>query len=215
MNDKKKPTVRIVSPRTARELIAAGVKVNIPEEPSIIDKIESLYENRYLYSETFEHLPQPPKYYPAIKSIYDEIIDCIVFGVNGAAITLSGILVEYVLKYASYKTELGASPYNEEKWAEIVGITFNASISRATKNRLLTKEIKNELRRFKDTVRNPYSHYNLSKITENLTVPMTLINRKTGESESRGFRRRRHSDSSTYEASPRRMPRSRSVQVCR
>jgi hypothetical protein len=42
---------------------------------------------------------------PSIQSLYNEIKEAIIFGLNGAAITLSGVLVEHALKYATYKIE--------------------------------------------------------------------------------------------------------------
>lgn len=106
---------------------------------------------------------------PAILSIYNEIIQCMHFGLHGAAITLSSILVEFTLKYATYITEMGGfKNYNTEKWDEFENIAFDAAIKRAVKAGLINKEQKIKLKSFKDTIRNPYSHYNIRKITKSV-----------------------------------------------
>ena len=55
---------------------------------------------------------------PSVVGIYREIIRGITLGTNGAAITLSSVLVEYVLKFASYKIEMGGfQKHDMAKWA--------------------------------------------------------------------------------------------------
>ena len=55
-----------------------------------------------------KYLPTlPDRLPPAIKSLYQEIRECILFGLNGAAITLSGNLIEFTLKHGTYIKEIG------------------------------------------------------------------------------------------------------------
>ena len=67
-----------------------------------------------------DHLPAlPERLPPAIKSLYQEIRECIFFGLNGAAITLSGNLIEFSLKHVTYVKEIGGyDKYDPIKWDE-------------------------------------------------------------------------------------------------
>ena len=122
---------------------------------------------------------------PSVVGIYREIIRVITLGANGAAITLSSILVEYMLKFATYKLEVGAfQKHDASKWEEFEKTTFHPAIERAAKNGLLSDERKKSLINFKTKIRNPYLHYNIKKITEGIVLKnVTEINLNTGETE--------------------------------
>ncbi len=134
-------------------------------------------------AKTIPELPNIPL--PIIKGIYREILKCITLGMNGAAITLSCILVEYMLRFASYKVEIGAfKRYDQSKWDKLEKETFGPSIERADNNGLLTDDRKTSLVDFKNKIRNPYLHYNIKKITAGVILRnVTRINMKTGDSE--------------------------------
>jgi hypothetical protein len=101
-----------------------------------------------------------------VASLYGEIITCIIFGVYGAAITLSGILVEFVLKHCTYLREAGGyAHYDPKPWGEFEQMTFGPAIKRAAKAGLVNPTQIADLNRFKNVVRNPYNHYNIGKIT--------------------------------------------------
>jgi hypothetical protein len=86
--------------------------------------------------------------------------------VYGAAITLSGILVEFVLKHCTYVREAGGyTHYDSKHWDEFEQMTFGPAIKRAAKAGLLNPTQIADLDRFKNLVRNPYNHYNIRKIT--------------------------------------------------
>src|SRR5829696_7642103 len=100
----------ILSPTTEERLGKRGI--HIPKLPKLT--LEQSIE--IIFSETRKQkalaiaktLPQPPDVSaPSIQSLYNEIREAIILGLNGAAITLCGILVEHVLKYATYKVEIG------------------------------------------------------------------------------------------------------------
>src|SRR5207249_2741849 len=63
-------------------------------------------------------IPEPPDIpLPSVVGIYREIIKEIILGTNGAAITQSSILVEYILKFATYKIEMGGfQKHDMSKW---------------------------------------------------------------------------------------------------
>ncbi len=128
-------------------------------------------------------LPPPPASAPpAVKSLYGEISTCIVLNLPGSAITLTGILIEFVLKYATYIREAGGfAAYDAAHWDEFERITFDPAIVRAEKAGLITPQQVADLRRFKDVVRNPYNHYNIRKITEHLIWDhVKVVDLKTG-----------------------------------
>jgi hypothetical protein len=121
---------------------------------------------------------------PSVIGIYREIIKEIILGTNGAAITLSSILVEYTLKFATYKVEMGGfQKHDVAKWDEFEKTTFGPAIERADKNGLLSDDRKKSLIEFKNKIRNPYLHYNIKKITEGVSIDVTRVNITTGESE--------------------------------
>lgn len=121
---------------------------------------------------------------PSVVGIYREIIKEIVLGTNGAAITLSSILVEYMLKFATYKIEMGGfQKHDIAKWDEFEKTTFGPAIERADRNGLLSDDRKKSLIQFKNKTRNPYLHYNIKKITEGVSIDVTRVNINTGESE--------------------------------
>jgi len=136
--------------------------------------------------EVASKLPSPPDIpVSSVQSLYDEIIDAAILGLYGAAITLSGILVEYMLKYAAYKVEVGGfARYDAEKWDEFEKLDFSDAIGRANKNRLLTKEARKSLNEFRERYRNPYNHYNIKKITSPYYAKdLPILNTNTGEVE--------------------------------
>lgn len=122
---------------------------------------------------------------PSVIGMYREIIRGIILGTNGAAITLSSILVEYMLKFATYKVEMGGfQKHDSSKWDEFEKTTFHPAIERAEKNGLLSAERKQSLIDFKNKTRNPYLHYNIKKITEGVVLRnVTRLNINTGETD--------------------------------
>jgi hypothetical protein len=135
-------------------------------------------------------LPPPPASAPpAVSSLYGEISACIVLNVPGAAITLTGILIEFVVKYATYIREAGGfAAYDPARWDSFERITLGPAIARAEKAELITTQQATELRRFKDVVRNPYNHYNIRKITGHLIWDhVKKVDLKTGLVEEKAI----------------------------
>ncbi|WP_024333559.1 hypothetical protein [Desulfotignum balticum] len=133
-----------------------------------------------------QHLPiLPERLPPAIKSLYQEIRECIFFGLNGAAITLSGNLIEFTLKHVTYVKEAGGyQKYDSQKWDEFENIEFGTAINRAKKNGLMPSKMAKQLDSFREDIRNPYSHYNIGKITQDVIAgKVKKINLSTGEIE--------------------------------
>lgn len=137
------------------------------------EELKKLFDSRY--KRALEIVEKVPPFIvesqPAIQLLYNEIRECILFGVYGAAITLCGILVEFVLKYVSYYWDTPESDivFDAIKWDKIVENTqFEDAITQANKLDIIDDIEASELRKFKDEVRNRYSHYKLRKLAENV-----------------------------------------------
>lgn len=179
-----------LSPTTVARLKERGI--HIPETPkrTLEESINLIFskERKERALKVAKNLPEPPDMaVPSIQLLYNEIRECIILGLNGAAITLSGVLVEYVLKYATYKVEMGGfAKYDPDKADEFERVTLGPAIDRAAKAGLLESQHVDKLRVFKDTYRNPYNHYNIKKITANYYVEnVAILNTKTGEVETK------------------------------
>jgi hypothetical protein len=99
--------------------------------------------------------------------LYDQIRLCILFNLNGAAITFCGILVEYALKYTTYaKENPGTTSFDSSAWDAFEEITLVPAIVRARKAGLIDERIETGLRSFAKELRNKYSHFNIQKITK-------------------------------------------------
>lgn len=115
---------------------------------------------------------------PAIEGLHNQALDAALFGLNGAAITLAAILVEFVLKHCCFITECGGYPnYSAEAWSkyEDKGMTLHPAAERACALGLITAAERDELIRFKETIRNPYGHYNIGKITEGVVFGQVKV----------------------------------------
>lgn len=175
---------------TRAELIGMGI--SLPDGSEIRsweEFIETVFseEQKVHALEQVKKLPEiPPLPLPSIVAIYREILRCIALGLNGAAITLSSILIEYMLKFAIYKVEMGGfKKYDPEKADELERTTFQPAIERAERAGLLSKERKATLEEFKRQIRNPYLHYNTKKITAGVThKDLVRVNTRTGETET-------------------------------
>jgi hypothetical protein len=179
----KKSDRLILNQETLGNFMKLGFPVGQLPVPSMAQYLDELFSKRKENALTLaKQLPDSPSFHvPSIQSLYNEIKQCIIFGLNGAAITLSGILVEFTLKYATYVCEVGNTGiYDSTKWDEFESLTFEPAIVRAAKNNLLTAEMTKKLKDFKNDFRNPYNHFNIKKITRNVIWrDVSLINVKT------------------------------------
>jgi hypothetical protein len=184
----------IANPKTMQELRELGI--DIPDGSQIIpwnEYLDSVFseDNKKKAKERLQRLPELPNIpVPAVTSIYKEILKNIALGLNGTAITLSCVLVEYMLKFSAYKVEMGGfKRYDSAKLDEFEKLEFGDAVGRATKNGLLSKQEKKELHEFRDKIRNPYLHYNLKKITSKIYIKgLKTLNTKTGEVEIKDVR---------------------------
>ena len=79
---------------------------------------------------------------------------------------MSSILIEFVLKHTVFIKEAGGyQKANTEDWDQFENMELGPAINRAKKAGILDTKIAKRLHSFRKTIRNPYSHYNIKKIT--------------------------------------------------
>lgn len=163
----KDATQFIVNPETLDQMVKDGLKLDKPEQLTNEEYIDKLFSKKQeKASKIITQLPAPPNIaLPPITSLYAEIGECILFGLNGAAITLSAVLVEFALKHAIVDRTTGIDTYDGAEWDRIEDMQLGEVINEARRLRLLRPDDVRLLRNFKNEVRNPYLHYNIKKIT--------------------------------------------------
>lgn len=175
----------IASPKTIKGLIAQGAKFGVPVNKTTEELIFDLFEARkkqILDLKVYEKFPEAPNIpVPTILSLYNEIKECIMFGLNGAAISLSAVLVEFALKSAIVRYHYGHT-YSKEEWDRIENMEMNEAITEAKTLGILNPIWLKVLGDFRDDVRNPYLHYNIKKITKKVVAGKTKrTDFKTGQ----------------------------------
>ncbi len=159
----------IVNPKTLEEVRRAGVPLDTIPAPTI----EQLFDKKKRIAlMKIGQLPSLPQGLPpALQALYQEIRECIFFGLNGAAITMSAILIEFVLKHTTFIKEAGS--YEKaipQDWDQFENIELSPAISRAKRAGVLDGKMAERLHSFRETIRNPYSHFNIKKITYDVVV---------------------------------------------
>jgi hypothetical protein len=182
----KDATHFISTPETLEQMIKAGLKLD--EQKPITDEeyIDQLFAGRQEKAkELIKQLPTPPDIaLPPLTSLYAEIRECILFGLNGAAITLSAILIEFAIKHAIVDRTKGVEVYDKTEWDRIEARELGKVIDEAAKLKLFEPDEIKQLKTFKDKVRNPYLHYNIKKITTGAVMPeVSGYNTKTKKIE--------------------------------
>lgn len=182
----KDATHFIANPETLDQLIKAGLKLD--EQKPITDEeyIDQLFAGRQEKAKKLiKQLPAPPQIaLPPLTSLYAEIRECILFGLNGAAITLLAILVEFAIKHAIVDHTKGVEVYDKGEWDRIEARELGKVIDEAAKLKLFEPDEIEQLKTFKNKVRNPYLHYNIKKITTGAVMPeVSGYNTKTKKIE--------------------------------
>jgi len=175
----------ISNPKTIEDLQKRGVKFDTTTPKTQEQIIDDLFQKRKSIAlAAISKFPATPSIaIPTIAFLYDEIRECILFGLNGAAISLCGVLVEFSLKHAIVKKVQG-NTYNKTEWDRIESKELGPTIEEARKYNIIDKKMREALTSFKDTVRNPYLHYNIKKITKNVianNVKKVDVNRQQVE----------------------------------
>jgi hypothetical protein len=159
----------ISSPDTIEQLQKQGVPFTEKAPKTLEEVVGALFTQRKIGALTnVSKFPVAPNIaIPTIGFLYDEIRECILFGLYGAAISLSAVLVEFSLKQAIVRKKHGKT-YNSDEWDRVEGIELGPTITEAKNEELIDQDMEKALISFKNTVRNPYLHYNLKKITKDV-----------------------------------------------
>ena len=173
----------IVNPTDLEELKKHGVPFDVIPSPTIEQLFEQRKQNAFSKGKKLPSLPQGLP--PSVQALYQEIRECIFFGLNGAAITMSSILIEFVLKHTTFIKESGGYEKADPiKWDEFEEMELSSAINRAKKAGLLDSKMAKRLHSFRVTIRNPYNHYNIKKITQNVVAEKVKhLDLKTGVME--------------------------------
>ncbi len=159
----------VSSPKTIKDLQAKGVKFDKPIVKTTKQVVDDLFEQRKEVAlSNISKIPSAPKLaIPTINFLYDEIRECILFGLNGAAISLCAILVEFALKQAIVRKK-SKKLYDITEWDRIENIELGNTINEARQLNIIDDKTKEALLSFKNTIRNPYLHYNIKRITKDV-----------------------------------------------
>jgi len=174
----------VASPATIQKAKEKGLLITEAPRLSDEDAISKLFDERKQYAlsvaSTLRLCPVPDT---SVLYLYDQIRLCLLFNLNGAAITFAGILVEYALKYATYVMENpDATSFDTSAWAQFEERTLGPAITRARKAGLIDEPREKLLHSFREDLRNKYSHFNIQKITKDVILGQVKEqNAETGE----------------------------------
>lgn len=161
----------ISSPETIQSLEKNGVKLHKTPSKTTDQYLDELYSHRRKQAkQSISHFPVPPQIaIPTIGFLYDEIRECILFGLFGSAITQSAILIEFALKHAIVR-KTRSNVYDKVEWERVENIELGPSIEEARSLDIIDDQQRIALLDFKNTIRNPYLHYNIKKITRKVAA---------------------------------------------
>lgn len=161
----------ISSPNTISDLQKRGVKFEERPKKTEDQFLDELFTQRRKASiALLRKFPDTPQIaIPTIGFLYDEIRESILFGLFGAAISLSAVLVEFSLKHAIVRKNRGAV-YDKAEWDRIENIELGPTIVEARSLGIIDDRQEKAIKSFKNTVRNPYLHYNIKKITKRVAA---------------------------------------------
>lgn len=161
----------ISNPKTVSDLQQRGVKFENKTPKTKDQFLDELFEKRRKEANPLlQKFPDTPQIaVPTILFLYDEIRECILFGLFGAAISLSATLIEFSLKHAIVRKTRG-NTYDKTEWDRLENMELGLTIIESRKLEIIDGTQEKALKSFKDTIRNPYLHYNIKKITKKVAA---------------------------------------------
>lgn len=161
----------ISNPKTIEDLQKKGVKFEEKPQKTEAQFLDELFhERRKTSAALIRKFPSAPQIViPTIGFLYDEIRECILFSQFGAAISLSAVLVEFSLKHSIVRKTRG-NTYDKDEWDRIENMELGPTIAEAKSLEIISNKQEEALKSFKNTVRNPYLHYNIKKITKRVAA---------------------------------------------
>ena len=175
----------ISNPEDLSRLQQNGLELDNPVPLTQEEYIDKLFEAKKCAAlESIKAIPSfPDVRIPMIGLLYKEIIECVLFGLSGAAITLSAVLVEIALKLAIVKARYG-NEYKCDEWDRIERIELGPVIKEAKQLGILNDSTEKQFLDFKNQIRNPYLHYNIKALTKGVRAEkVKKLNLKTQEIE--------------------------------
>lgn len=103
-----------------------------------------------------------------IQSLYDELRECFVLGIPGAAITLAIILLELALKYRLYDERLKDDP--NSSWDHLEQLDLTKVINDLKLKGVITLEEQGKLNKFNSRTRHDYIHYKIQNLIRDLVA---------------------------------------------
>jgi len=178
----KQSDLFVSTPETIEKLKAQGlpIKSTFTTYEEYLDKL--FVERRKLASDLVKKLPHLNHKIAnsTLQALYEELKECFVLGIPGAAITLSVIFLELALKYRLYDERIKRDP--NSKWECIEQIDFTKAISSLRKLKVISKKGKLQLDRFNLEFRNLYIHYNIKKLMHDMVLgELPSVNIETGD----------------------------------
>lgn len=175
-------TFIVANPKTIQDLKEKGLpfKSTFVSWEEYLDKL--FEEKRGIAGEIIGNFPllSSDLANASVKSLYEEIRECYALGLFGATITLSIIYLELGLKYAVHRKRTEND--RNSPWEYIEKMNFTGTVNSLKKLDLISQSEKTELDRFNLEVRNPYIHYNLQKLVQDIVISK-LPTLNTGTSE--------------------------------
>ncbi len=172
-------TVCVAQPELIEQLLKEGDKnVSEVKHVPVEEGLKAIFAQRLLAAQRIvDKLLPCPIYEPPLVELYDDIRLSIIFGMNGNAINLCGVLLEFILKYVRFLRDHGRDvTFNNLAWSKYIeSSTLHNAIELARSDGFIDDEIRDRLISFKEDVRNPYAHFNIQKITEYAVFGNTVV----------------------------------------
>lgn len=146
------------------------------------------------FEKLIEYLRYPRFYYfTELESNIQQVIKCLLCDSYSASITLTNHILERILKLALIHNEAGLQPKLIEEWNETYkiahikysGCLMHETISKCKNQNLITTEQAEELKNYKNSIRNGFSHFDPEKILlgQSNTINGKQINLENSDSE--------------------------------
>jgi len=160
----------VATPDTIEKMQQKGlpIKSTFQTYENYLDKLFD--KKRKIASEVISQLPLLDAQIAnaTVQSLYDEVRECFVLGIPGAAITLSIVLFEYACRYSLYKEKLKSNP--KTSWNKLEGMTLGKTIGELKNVGALNEDEYDELTAFNKKIRNNYLHYNIGKLVKEMVL---------------------------------------------
>jgi excisionase family DNA binding protein len=113
-------------------------------------------------------------------ALYNEFRECFVLGVNGAAITLAIVMLDYASKHRLFKEKTKITP--DIGWTSVEGLQLGETVKKLKEVGVITEDEEAQLLKFNSKIRNSYMHYKIQELIKDMVIlELPSINIQTGE----------------------------------